>query len=318
MDIRKFIMTAKGKIEVQNQTADMHPLSANEVAGPTVASMISPGTEIQGCLLGENFPRGCGYTTVFRVEQVGSDITHIQLGDHVFCMGNHQSYHKTDSSTLAILPSTLDPMQACAARFMCVSMTTLTTTLMRPPSNVLVMGLGLVGNMAARVFDCCGYTVHAVDPVADRRKQLASNSRCVVHDKAPNRQDMDMAIDCTGHEQAVIDASRTLRKGGELSIIGVPWRRRADVQAFELLHTIFHRYIHVHSGWEWELPRQRAEFDRASIWSNIQGAMHWLEKKRIHVDGVYDVCSPDQCQQAYDRLTKQGEGPLTTVFDWTR
>jgi threonine dehydrogenase-like Zn-dependent dehydrogenase len=108
-----------------------------------------------------------------------------------------------------------------------------------------------------------------------------------------------------------------LRKGGELVLIGVPWKRRADLQAYDLLHVIFHRYIHLRGGWEWELPRQRGDFDRASIWSNIQGALDWLDQKRLNVDGIYDVCRPDQCQQAYDRLIKQGDGPLTTVFDWT-
>lgn len=318
MQIRQLVMTGKGKIEQQTVAVDSDSLAAREVSGPAVASMISPGTEIQGCLLGDNFPRTSGYATVFKVEHVGSDVTDIQPGDHAFCMGNHKSYHVCSVDTLARVPATLDPRVACIARFMCVSMTTLTTTNMRPPSNVLVMGLGLVGNMAARLFDSCGYIVIAVDPVAGRREQLASNSRCTVLEHAPDRMDIDLVIDCTGHEQAVIDASRTLRKGGELSLIGVPWRRRADVQAFELIHTIFHRYLHVRSGWEWEIPKQRGELDRASIWSNIQGAIHWLNQKRLNVDGLYDVCSPTQCQQAYDRLTQQGDGPLTTIFDWTR
>ena len=197
-------------------------------------------------------------------------------------------------------------------------MSTITTTSIRPPSNVLLMGLGLVGNMASRLFDCCGYKVHAVDLVASRRQQLADNSQCLLFDHTPDVQNMDLVIDCTGHEQAVLDASKTLRKGGELVLIGVPWRKRADIQAFELLHTVFHRYIHLRSGWEWELPRQRGEMDRASIWSNLEGALRWLDEKRINVEGIYDVCSPVQCQQAYDRLRQQGDGPLTTVFDWTR
>jgi threonine dehydrogenase-like Zn-dependent dehydrogenase len=279
---------------------------------------LSPGTEIQGCLLGDNFPRTSGYASVFRIEQVGREVTGYKPGDIAFCLGNHRSYQKIQIPTLAKVPDTLDPKDACCARFMGVSMTTLTTTNIRPPAKVLIMGLGLVGNMAARLFDCCGYSVFAVDPVDDRCKQLATNSRCTVSQSTPHRQDMDLVIDCTGHEQAVYDGSNTLRKGGELVLIGVPWRRRADLQAFEILSNVFRRYIHLRSGWEWEIPRIRGDFDRASIWSNLQGAVNWLNEKRLIVDGIYDVQSPDQCQQAYDRLTKQGDGPLTTVFDWTR
>ncbi|MFG0248329.1 MAG: hypothetical protein ACF8OB_05530 [Phycisphaeraceae bacterium JB051] len=317
MEIRKITFTAKGKVELQTEQEDMDHLEPNEVAGPTVASMISPGTEIQGCLLGDNFPRGIGYASVLRVERVGSEVQNIAPGDYAFCLCKHQSYQKLESHVLAKLPKTLDPQAACCARFMGISMTTLTTTQMRPPANVLVMGLGLVGNMASRLFDCCGYNVFAVDPVAGRREQLASNSFCTVLDKTPDRDDMDLAIDCTGHEQAVVDASKTLRKGGELSLIGVPWRRKADVQAFELTHAIFHRYLHVRSGWEWEIPRHRSDFDRASIWGNFEGALRMLDQKRLNVDGIYEVGDPRDCQKMYDRLTQQGDGPLTTVLDWT-
>lgn len=318
MQIRKLMLVSKGQVEIQPDEMELDKLEDDEVAGESLASMISPGTEIQGCLLGDRFPRTSGYACVMRVLNIGQKVSKVKVGDIVFCMGNHRSHQKCRENELAIVPPTLDPQEACCARFMGVSMSTLTTTMMRPPSKVLVMGLGLVGNMACRLFDCCGYEVHAVDLVAGRREQLAGNSRCMVHTQVPVVQDMDLVIDCTGHEQAVLDGSRSLRKGGELVLIGVPWRKRADLQAFDLLHVIFHRYIHLRSGWEWELPRQRSEFDRAGIWSNLQGAIGWLDQKRINIQGIYDVCTPEQCQQAYDRLTRQGDGPLTTVFDWTR
>ena len=239
MEIQDLILTAHGLVEIQRTSVDSQPLAPHEIAGPTIASMISPGTEIQGCLLGENFPRKSGYACVIRVEQVGDQVEKVKPGDMVFCMKSHGSYHRCLDTECAVLPKNLDPQVACCARFMGVSMSTITTTSIRPPSNVLLMGLGLVGNMASRLFDCCGYKVHAVDLVASRRQQLADNSQCLLFDHTPDVQNMDLVIDCTGHEQAVLDASKTLRKGGELVLIGVPWRKRADIQAFELLHTVF-------------------------------------------------------------------------------
>ena len=71
MEIQDLILTAHGLVEIQRTSVDSQPLAPHEIAGPTIASMISPGTEIQGCLLGENFPRKSGYACVIRVEQVG-------------------------------------------------------------------------------------------------------------------------------------------------------------------------------------------------------------------------------------------------------
>ena len=316
-EIQRIVATGPGKVELRQEALNAAPLAADEVAGTTVASMISPGTEVQGTLHGNTFPRPLGYACVMRIEQVGSAVDKARVGELAFCMGHHASRQRCRQDALVVLPATLDPALACCARFMAVSMTTLVTTAARPPGKVLVMGLGLVGHMAARVFDACGYHVAALDLVASRRQRLAQSTRCVVMDQLPDEHDFDLVIDCTGHEQAVLDATGALRKGGELVLIGVPWTRRADVQAFDLLHRIFHDYIHVRSGWEWELPRQRGEFDKASIWDNLEAATRWLAQGRVTAEGVYDIVAPAQCQQAYDRLMTPGADPLTTVFDWT-
>lgn len=317
MDNRQVIFTAPKTVLLQHSDSHQRLLQPDEVAGSTVASMISPGTEIHSRFLKGNYPGGSGYASVFRLEQVGEDVKNLKPGDLVFSGSNHQSYQTRNQEDVLLVPSTLNAADACMARFLGISMSTLTTTIMRPPAKVLVMGLGLVGNIASRLFDCCGYNVTAVDPVASRREQLSGNSHCQALGKPPETDDFDLAIDCSGHEQAVLDAGRCLRKGGELVLIGVPWKPRADVQAFELTHLIFHRYIHMRSGWEWELPKHRRAFDQASIWSNYAGALRWLEQKRICLDGLYEVVSPNDCQQAYERVAQPGDGPLTTVFDWT-
>ncbi|HZL01742.1 MAG TPA: hypothetical protein VFC48_01320, partial [Cellulomonas sp.] len=37
---------------------------------------------------------------------------------------------------------------------------------------------------------------------------------------------LDLVLECTGHESRVIAAAGSLREGGELSLVGVPWRPR--------------------------------------------------------------------------------------------
>ena len=56
-------------------TQEVEPrLGPTEVAGRTLASLVSPGTELNGSYLGQNFPRTPGYSAVFEVEHVGTDV----------------------------------------------------------------------------------------------------------------------------------------------------------------------------------------------------------------------------------------------------
>ena len=107
-----------------------------------------------------------------------------------------------------------------------------------------------------------------------------------------------------------------MRKRGEVVLIGTPWQRRTDLSAHELLHLVFHRYVVLRSGWEWELPLQEAEFRPNSIFGNMAAALRWLAEGRVRVDGLAVVLSPRAAQQAYQDLLRQRSERLTAIFDW--
>jgi threonine dehydrogenase-like Zn-dependent dehydrogenase len=126
-------------------------------------------------------------------------------------------------------------------------------------------------------------------------------------------------VECSGHEQAVLDACRVVRKRGEVVLVGVPWRRHTDAFAYDVLSLVFHKYVVLRSGWEWELPHHSADFAPHSIHSGFDTALDWLASGRIDVDKDLIVRKePREAQTAYqDLLNKQAHG-LFTVFDWTR
>ena len=113
---------------------DTDAIGANEVAGHTLATLISAGTELNSGYLGNNFPRQSGYAAAFKVEKVGENVADISPGDLAFCPGNHASYQRKPASQVIRLPDNLTPEIAVFARMMGVSMTTLTTTSARPPA----------------------------------------------------------------------------------------------------------------------------------------------------------------------------------------
>ena len=59
---------------------DIDAIGANEVAGHTLATLISAGTELNSGYLGDNFPRQSGYAAAFKVEKVGENVSGISPG----------------------------------------------------------------------------------------------------------------------------------------------------------------------------------------------------------------------------------------------
>ena len=99
---------------------------------------------------------------------------------------------------------------------------------------------------------------------------------CVPVDDPQVADTIALAVDCSGHEQAVLDACRVVRKRGEVVLVGVPWRRQSDLTAHQVLIEVFHRYVHLRSGWEWEIPHRAAEFRPHSIYGDFRTALRWL------------------------------------------
>lgn len=316
-------ITAHQQAELQTVGRDSKPLTPDELAGRSIVTLISAGTELASAYQATSgFPRGVGYAAVFEVEAVGDEVKDIQTGDYVFCMGNHCSYQRTKRDGALPLPQGLAPETAVLARMMGVSMTTLTTTTARPPEKVLVTGLGVVGNLASQNFANCGYDVIACEPNETRRKiaeecGLKKVLPAVPVDDPNIAGKVGLVVDCSGHEQAVLDGCNVIKKRGEVVLIATPWRRYTEIDAHTILSAIFHNYVVMRSGWEWELPRYPTDFRTNNIYGNLAAALKWLSEGRIKVDNLYTKISPYDAQEAYQNLLHKRSERLTYVFDWT-
>jgi threonine dehydrogenase-like Zn-dependent dehydrogenase len=323
MNHHEVVITAREKAELLPLEVGNAPIGPTQVAGRTLASLISAGTELGYAYLGDNYPARTGYAAVFEVEQVGTEVENIKVGDLALTMGQHRSYQVHDISGVWPVPQGLAATDATFARLMGVSMSTFVTTTARPPDKVVVTGLGPVGHLAAQMFQACGYNVLACDPDATRRELahqggIAQTSAGLPLEDEDWRGKTSLVLECSGHEQAVLDGCLLVRKKGEVVLIGVPWRKRTDISAHQLLHAIFHQYAVVRSGWEWEVPRQEAEFRSGSIQANIEAALQWLQNGKVRVSGMYSIYDPRDCQDAYQALAQAKEKSLAIVFDWTK
>lgn len=319
--MKQIVFTGPERAQLLEVDPDPRPLAEDEVAGPTLFSLISPGTELANYTgLGAPFPFHPGYAAAFRVEQTGAAVTDLPPGSLALCMGHHAARQRVSRRFALPLPGGLEPEIAPFSRLMSVSMSTLTTTLARPPAPVLVTGLGPVGHLAAQLFAACGYRVTGCDPVASRRELLAAKGVPALAelplDQAGFQDQVELVVECSGHEEAALGACKLVRKRGEVVLVGAPWKQRSEAAAHALLHPVFFRFVTLRSGWEWELAMHPAEFRPNSIFGNLAGALDWLQQGRVRVDGLYQLESPARAQAVFQELLHRRVDTLTAVFDW--
>jgi threonine dehydrogenase-like Zn-dependent dehydrogenase len=321
--MRRIAFTAARTAQLVDQPDFSGPLKPLEVRGRTLITLTSPGTELNWGFLntaGAPLPIYPGYASIFQIEAAGSEVRDLPAGTSVFSSGGHASQQQFLRQDVVPLPAGLAPETAVFARLAGVSMCTLNTTTARPPSRVLVTGLGPVGNLAAQVFAACGYQVTAVDPAKARREGAQRVGLKDVREAVPRPAEsvnrFALHVECSGHEQAVLDGCKAVHKRGEVVLLGVPWSRKTELFSFDLLQAIFHGYVVLRSGWEWEVPGQPRDFSGNSMIENYRAALEWLAEGRLRVDGLASLYAPERAQEVYQGLLAQSLPTPAALFDW--
>src|SRR5438552_3617498 len=77
-------ITAREQAELLPIERDSRPLGPREVAGRTLATLVSAGTELASAYQGADFPRVPGYAAVFEIEAAGTEVTGLEVGERAF------------------------------------------------------------------------------------------------------------------------------------------------------------------------------------------------------------------------------------------
>lgn len=323
VDNLKVIFTQEQKAELTHDDFDFSLCADHEIIGKVLVSVISSGSERGGYMNyfgGNTYPCETGYAAVAKVLRVGSAVTTVNPGDLIFSQAPHQLYVRVTDDNIVAVPPDMPPEHAVLCRFPAVSMTSMLHTSIRPVEPIVVTGLGVVGLTCAQMMEHCGYEVYAVDPSALRCQTAeACGLRHVFSsiESIPGLKGKAGAVfECSGSEQATFGAFDYLRKGGEIFLIGVPWRRTTEVYAHDLLVKIFNGFLKVHSGWEWSLPLHAADFTPYSNYGSFETAMGWIRDGFIRVDSIYELADPKDCDAIYQRIANNQLVKTCAIFDW--
>lgn len=338
MTIREVVVTGQHQVELQTAELDAPVLSANEVLLDTEYTFISSGTELANYTGREPkvfqkgawcaYPWRSGYANVGIVRDIGTDVTRTTIGERVFTYGRHASTIRYSQERLiAPVPRSVEPNVVAASRMAGVAMTAIVVAEIPTNATVIVFGMGLVGNLAAQMFQIHGCHVIGVDPVAERR---ALAQRCGIEytvggppDEAQAQlQELtngglgNITVDAVGHSGVVMQALRATTNHGQLVILGSP-RVSVHGDLTELLSETHLRWITIRGALEWCVPMYPDIGNRTSQWSKQQTIFDWIARGQLQVEPlVSHRLKPEQIKQAYDGLLNEPSVYTGVVLDW--
>jgi 2-desacetyl-2-hydroxyethyl bacteriochlorophyllide A dehydrogenase len=321
------------RVEIREMTVP--EVGPDQVGIRTAFSGISQGTE-RWALTGRyghydvdysaNFPCSPGYQAAGVVEQVGSQVTDIQEGDHVFTMGTHfvEADHKypgpcqashsgylvaAASEVWKVAPE-VDLAGASLFHMAGVARHGIRLTGMAEGDLVAQIGLGMIGQMSAQAARRVGARVIATDLIPERVALAAEHSadravdgnteslEDVVREEKP--EGADVAIDTTGVSSMFDRCLGLIREEGRIAMQGYyPDPISIDFHPTHLRRPL----VSFPCGWDDQFNDVLAD-DMAT--------------GRIAIDPLITHRIPyTEAESAYELVVEHPERSMAMVFDWT-
>lgn len=313
-------------------TVDPHAVVAE-----AVCSLISAGTEVavySGTHIGFTLahppfpliPFHPGYALVGRVVAVGAAVEDIRPGQRVIMDAPHGSLGIVDvrQGTVLPVPDGLADDDAALVPLAGIALSALRMAPAEAGDSVAVYGLGLVGQLAARLYRFAGARpVIGLDVLPARLDAARTAGITVVNtggtdvraavDRLAGSQGVDVVVEATGHPDVVPASLALAAEGGRVVLLGSP-RGPSRIDAYSLIHrpgvTVIGAHERVQSlgltpSRRWTKRRNLEFLTRAFADGELRAAP--LISHRI---------SPDQAPDIYEALaTRPGEF-LGVLIEW--
>ncbi len=190
--MRSLILTAPRTLAFEDSAHA--PLGADEVRIRTLCSGISAGTELtqyrgtnpfmsrrfdeaRRLFVDDETPswnwpvRNLGYEEVGEIVELGSGVSGLNVGQHVYGTWNHKSHHvaTVDYVRERLMPESADPRIGIFSHIGAVALNGVHDAGIRIGDTIAVFGLGVPGQIVSQAARASGATIIAVDPDPDRR-----------------------------------------------------------------------------------------------------------------------------------------------------
>jgi 2-desacetyl-2-hydroxyethyl bacteriochlorophyllide A dehydrogenase len=230
----KAVAARNGRIII-TELGEPEPASGH-VLLRTEYSAVSPGTELAMTARSSDQPVVLGYSAVGIVERVGPGVHGIGPGDRLACYGapyvRHAERLAVPVNLTAKVPEHVDPREAAFAGLGAIAIHALRTAEPQFGESVVVVGLGILGNLIAQIANAAALRTAGIDVRAERAGSLRERGvRHVYTDPADLARDLpaitggagaDAVLLCAGGpgEALINQAMEWLRDRGKIVIVG--------------------------------------------------------------------------------------------------
>ncbi len=202
----------------------------------TLHSVISPGTELSLIGISEGREITLGYSAVGVVTECGEGVEDYQEGDVVACYGapyvGHSDCLLVPTTLCAKVPPSVEPEEAALAGIGAIAIHALRIAKLEFGETVVIIGLGLLGQMIAKIANAAAYNVVAFDIQAERAAMLheetSIRSFSTISEmeseivKCTNSHGADAVLLCSGGKRSSLthQSLEWIRQQGKVVIVG--------------------------------------------------------------------------------------------------
>lgn len=347
MDCRQIVFTDANKAELLSVPVP-DSLGRGQIRLETQYSLISPGTELSWYtgitkdVAGDTFlyPVNPGYCQCGRIVEASPDVGEYRVGDLIVNGGPHRSQlvvsleeseeppQSDFTRPIRKVPEGLDARLAPFAKMGEISMTAVRIAEFSLCDKVLVLGLGIVGNLAAQLFQLAGADVLGVDISPFRVQQArACGLRNVVNsaesdlehivDDWSDGRGADVSVESAGSPELILQSIGLTRKLGEVILLGTP-RRKTELNPSPALWKAHMKGVRLKGALRTLFyPLHPRSYSRYSVSDDLRQILQLMGSGELRVEPLLtDTFRPQQCQEAYRHMQNAKDRALGVVFAW--
>ncbi len=333
MQAYSILFTERNKAELR-ETEVPRP-GQGEVLVRVKRSTISSGTE-RANITGEAnvttspdrnvpFPRSSGYSASGVVEQLGEGVSDLKTGDRVaVSWSKHSSYvclprknvyriddDKISFEVAALLHIATFPMAAIRKCHFELG------------EKAMVMGLGILGQIAIKLLNCCGAAPLICADLCSQRRMKAlrlGSDYCLDPSKPDFAREIkelcggvNVAIEVTGVGTALNEVLDCMAEYGRVALLGCTRNPNFTVDYYHKVHAPGISLIGAHTN---ARPKNESSPGLWTTRDDVLALLRLLSHKKLSLDDIVEEeHSPHEAWDVYNHLINDKEFPVTQ-FNW--
>ncbi len=324
---RKVVWPERGKVIVED--FKVREPEANEVLIKTRSTLISPGTEEAFLMALPNtsgkFPQYPGYSNAGEVIAIGDEVSEIKVGDRVVSRTPHANYVLTSEERVFRIPQGLSFDEAAFFSLASIALQGIRKARIELGESVLVLGLGLVGQLALQLARLSGAIPLIGVDLYDSRLSVSSKGGAD-HTLNPRKIDLKkevrkitrgkgakVVIEATGSPEAIPLSFELASRSGRVVLLGST-RGESKVNFYSLVHRKGILVIGAHES-------IRPRYDSSPMYwtqrDDSELALNLISKGLLKVKDLISLkLNFQKASEAYRKIIECKENVLGIILDW--